>query len=268
MTTNNIRRYLSLTNVLIVICVLLFGALVGALMKLYHQDGPFAKVIDEVLNAPVIYKVDNQGRTHAHKPAVELDATTAEVVNKRMFDSVCAALDIKSKQIEDLRAIGSITTDIIVPQSELKTGTDSGCHIFYSDQWFTLDGRVCSVKDSVRYAYIDSFYITRYWARDKFLGMGIGKKHSYLDAYSLNRKTVVKGLTGVDITDNLFDRLRLSGYAGYRSMYQLQSFNAGLEVEVFLNRRTSLELNGEYYLHSGQLRPLISGKAKFSLLKF
>ena len=95
----------------------------------------------------------------------------------------------------------------------------------------------------------------------------MGAKRYYLDAYSLNPNTVIKGMTGIDITDDSYDRFELNAKAGYRSIQQLQGINAGLEAELHISKRFSIDVEGEYMLSEGKFRPAIHGAAKYSIIK-
>lgn len=153
---------------------------------------------------------DAYGREHAVRIQSQAAIETVGFVYRDEIDSLKAALDIKEKQLQSFALVGLQNQGDIRPVLERLPGDTCNYRLSYRDEWMELSG-VTAPTPAIHYRMTDSLIVTTYWKR-KWL---LGRKQTYIDAYSLNPHVTVKGLTGVRILSERPKRWSLGPYVGY-----------------------------------------------------
>lgn len=166
---------------------------------------------EKIKNDSTRHYIDENGRLHGEKKALQGTIQEMKAVYPELIDSLKLALEIKEGQLKSVIALGvnnSNTVKLIVDT----VWVDSSKYFTYKDPWIDLKGRFGKVNE-LTYTTFDSLHITAYTRKSGFLGLG--KKQTFIDAYSLNPHSSIGQLNGVLITEERPKRIGIGAYVGY-----------------------------------------------------
>lgn len=156
---------------------------------------------DSVSNSKIAYYKDQFGKEHAR---VE-NLAVHDIALQAYTDSIAKRLKIKSDQISNTSATGTVTdinvkpnedtifTTLPCPGDSIKVAT--GYHLTYENPWVHITGSVGNGRDSLHFEATDTLKRTDYWKRTWFLG----SKHYYSDITNTNPYVHVNGYKGVTL---------------------------------------------------------------------
>ena len=187
--------------------------------------------------------------------------------SKSLFlDSVANVLKVAKTQIEYYKRIYSTTSDsLLVARKQLNS---SGKPIYtYNDKYVAL--KYTPSVDTISAGTFDFSYnadlqITQYTKRNKFLGLPIGAKKSYIDISSSDQRTKINGLKTLQI-EKQEPFFGLRGQLSVNYNPQTGTYGFGPAVRLDLGR-LSLQGNYMHYPGTGNWRPSIN--ANFDLIRF
>ena len=167
--------------------------------------------IEAIKITPVQHHIDAQGLDHGTKQIAAADAKTINDLYDHLLDSVLKHVKTSQKNLQSVVAISTQTSDTIKPAITF-VHVDTCMHdvadsLNYSDQWINIKASIAT--DSLIYHINDSLIYTAYYKHVKFL-----KDELFLDAYSLNKNTTIKGMTAVDLQQAKPHKLGLDVTAG------------------------------------------------------
>lgn len=202
-------------NLIIYFC---FGILVllgiHAITQMLNPDKPLTNIerIVQIRDDSITYWRDKYLREHAEKRLAEGRIEELQLVYGPLIDSVKSALDIQSSAIKYLTAVGVSTSGTVTTKVDTFY-VDSAQHVkfSYSDRWLSLSGTLSDLIH-LKYTTRDSLVITGYTKNDGFLGLG--KRETFIDAYSLNPNSKITGLTGMMVLKERQKRFGLGPYVG------------------------------------------------------
>lgn len=174
---------------------------------------------------------DSLGRVHAQKRQLEGNINSLRTLYKAQLDSIARTLKIKENDIQGVTMLKTTGSGSLTPKIDTLTVDSSFQYKFsYSDKWLTLDG-IISSKPLLRYSYSDSLIITTYSKR-----LGLFRRQTYLDAYSLNPNLHIANVTGIKVTPLPSGRFGFGPYFGYGFNGHELGFTFGLSVHYSLIR--------------------------------
>lgn len=176
---------------------------------------------------------DKAGREHAQTQEEVMDLNTTLLLKGKLFDSVCKALKIKPKEINTITTFTTETNGdvVFVTDTIYIDSTHKTVGIKYSDKWIKIEGNL--ENDKLNYDVFDSLIITQYNKKYGFLNL---RSSQYLDAYSLNPHTHIKGLTGIKIADQKPKKVSLGIGIGYGFNGQKLEPMIGISLQYSLIR--------------------------------
>jgi hypothetical protein len=222
----------SKTNSFILYACLAILVLLGAaaVKSFFVEPAVFTNIerIREIRDDSISYWRDKFGREHAQKEMAQAGLSVIQSVYGPIIDSVLTALNIQGKQLQQLTLVGLQNSNTV----SLKVDTvflDSSQHynFSYQDRWIDLDGRIG--KDSyLNYSTFDSLVITGYIKKYGFLGLG--RRETMVDVYSINPHSKISGLQGISIQKERAKRFGLGPYAGFGWNGRQWSISGGIAL--------------------------------------
>lgn len=129
-----------------------------------------------------------------------------------MVDSVLTTLKIQEKHLHEITGIGLKGNGRLRLKVDTVYVDSSSRYAFkYKDRWIDIAGTIGS-ESYLNYITTDSLIVTGYSKKKGFLGLG--KKEVYIDAYSLNPNSRIKGIQGVRIIKERQKRFGIGPYIG------------------------------------------------------
>ncbi|MFA6057303.1 MAG: DUF6549 family protein [Taibaiella sp.] len=194
---------------------LLFVLAAGAVKSLFTNTPVLTNIerITQIRDDSISYWKDKFGREHAEKQMAVASYQEIKIVYGPLMDSVLSALKIQGKQLEQLTVIGMTSSNRV----NLKVDTvyvDSAAQyrFAYKDRWIDINGMLGN-NSYLEYTSFDSLIISGYTKRRGFLGLG--RKETYIDAYSINPHSKMSGLQGIQISKERPKRFGIGPYVGY-----------------------------------------------------
>lgn len=204
-----------ITVPLYVALILLLILGVAAIKSLFYPPPPLQSIerITQIRDDSVSYWKDQYGREHASKLMAEGKLEVIAAVYGPMMDSVLSSLKIQGKQLEQLTVMGvSSSNRVALKVDTVYVDSAAQYRFAYKDRWIDLAGRIGD-QSYLEYTTFDSLIITGYNKRRGFLGLG--RKETYVDAYSINPHSKVKSMQGIQILKERPKRFGLGPYVGY-----------------------------------------------------
>jgi hypothetical protein len=153
---------------------------------------------------------DSLGRVHAQKKLIEADIASIRTVYRLQIDSITAALEIKSNDLQAAITARTVIQGTIKPVVDtIRTDSSQNYKFHFSDSWLTLDGLISS-EPSISYRFTDSLVFTTYRKRRNLF-----KSDVYVDGYSLNPNARIQNITGLRVTTVRPGRIGIGPYFGY-----------------------------------------------------
>lgn len=196
-------------------CILLLILSIATVKSCLTQTPvfPTLKTITEIKDDSASYWKDAYGREHAQKEVAEAKYETIKAVYGPVIDSVLKGLKIQGKQMESLNIAGiSNSNHVALSVDTIHKDSTTEYRFHYDDKWIKLAG-IIGQNSALDYTTYDSLIITSYYKRSGFLGLG--KKTSYVDAYSLNPHSHITGMQSIRIATEKPKRFGLGPYVGY-----------------------------------------------------
>lgn len=184
------------------------------------------------LQAKVSNWKDKYGTEHAEKLALVGNVKQLKAANIHLIDTVAKLLKVKPKHIRNISA-GSIETsrEVITKIDTLFLTADSTKQAYsftYQDKWLDLKGEIEQEQIRMRYRSFDSVVFTTYEKKRKgFLNF---HRDVYVDGYSTNPHSRVKGITGIKVSEEKRKRFGAGPYIGYGFDGQQMRLTIGVSV--------------------------------------
>jgi len=168
------------------------------------------------------------GREHAEKLLLQGSFPNIDAVKGDLLDSVSKALKTAKKNIESVGAASVVSKNVVTGRIDTIHDTIKYVSVSYSDRWIDLK---CSVTNppTIEYTTFDSLIISAY--RKK---AGWFKKEAYIDAYSINPHSSIKGVTGIKVYEEKSKRFGIGPYLGYGFNGQQWQPNIGISIQYSL----------------------------------
>lgn len=195
------------------IILLLLG--VAAVKSLFNKPVILHNVerIVQIKDDSIDYWRDRYGTEHAQKLMANAELAVLHTAYGPLLDTVLKTLKINKNQLEQLTAIGLGSSGSVRLRVDTVFVDSSANYRFsYSDRWIDLKGNI-GQSSTLDYTTFDSLIITGYHKRSGFLGLG--KKKTYIDAYSLNSHSRISGMQGVQILKERRKPWSIGPIAGY-----------------------------------------------------
>ena len=200
-----------LTILLIAGWITAIAVYVGYKAKTFHLQ-QVNQVIQTQTDSLSVYKA-KYGTEHAQRLAVEGSYTVLKNYYNDLLDSISRRTVAKQKNIKavataGVEAIGEIAlkVDTVYTRDTLKI-----YNFTYSDRWINLSGNIGN-QNNLTYKTYDSIVLTTYAKPSGFLGLG--KKHTYVDGYSLNPHSRITGLQSLLLTSERDKKFGIGIQAG------------------------------------------------------
>lgn len=167
--------------------------------------------VESIKNDSVIYFRDLFYTEHATRQVVEADLLSIKAHYSATMDSIKKRTGIKDKDIEAITAVSTATSGKITPVVDTLRSLDSttGYRLSYHDDWIKLQGEIGKTP-TISYLLKDSLIFTTYQKR-----IGLFRKATYLDGYSLNPAVHISGVTAIQISSEKSKRAGIGPYLGY-----------------------------------------------------
>jgi len=193
-----------------------------------------------------VYK-DDSGITHARLKEIDFDRNNQKVLYERQVDSLATALKIKSKSINAVTNVTTVTIGngtVHVDQNYDST-KDSNSNKFIvdttnifriNDGFLNLKGRIKRKMLDYNYSYKEDLTIVQYSRNSGFLGL---KKENYIDISSSNKNTEITNATNYVIKDKYVNFISL-GVGAQMSYYNgnwIVTPGIGLYLDLFTIKR-------------------------------
>jgi hypothetical protein len=198
-------------NKAIIICCGIVALFAIVLFKCKQDDANFSsatKKISVVKNTPVRHYTDAGGTKHAEKPIAAGTLGEIETSYQHIIDSLSKLLKTKPKFIREIVQVSTVAAADFKPSIDTSPGK-ANIRVSYQDKWFSIDG-VVSNDSSWRYAVKDSLSFITYRKKTGFL-----KKDLFLDAFSMNPNSTIKGLTAIRINEARPKKWAIALFGGY-----------------------------------------------------
>ena len=220
---------------------------------------------------PIAVYKDSAGNAHYIYNSVANVVTKKEAIKQLspFIDSVAAALNVKSKQIETSTTIETQTKADSIPFYKKQVDSLKRLVFFYADKNLKLTVRPGNPTDSLDkgsfdFAYDADLKINQYWKRKKLLGLNIGSKQHFTDISSNDPRTTIGGLKTITVKQNLpAVGFRMGAQVNYN--FSTNTFSPGIGFRFDANR---FSLNGIYYYNTQlkQWRPVAS--IRYDIIQF
>jgi hypothetical protein len=153
---------------------------------------------------------DAAGREHVQRVLAEAGSKAIGTVYRREIDSIKAALNIKEKQLQAFTLAATVNQGYVPLKVDTVYIDSAATYNFaYNDRWLDVSGSV-GKNSFLKYKMTGSLVFTTYWKR-KWL---LGRKTTYIDAYSHNPHVRVTGLDGARISIKEPGRFGVGPYIG------------------------------------------------------
>lgn len=185
-----------------------------AVNKLFNPDKTLTNIerIVQIRDDSISYWKDKYNQEHAEKRIAQGQIEELQLVYGPLIDTVKEMLGIQASAIKNLSAVGITNSGQITARVDTYY-VDSTRHLAfnYNDKWLDIKG---SLSDLARLKYTsrDSLIVTAYTKKKGFLGLG--KRETYIDAYSLNPNSRITGLTGLMVLKERQKRFGLGPFVG------------------------------------------------------
>jgi uncharacterized protein YfbU (UPF0304 family) len=191
----------------------------------------------EVKNDSLHKYKDEAGNNHAQKVLAQADMAVLKTAYFREIDSLTNLLEIKDKQLQAYAGVSTSTEGTVIPRVDTIV-IDTANHIVsypfnYTDKWLSLHGNI-GPKSFINYQLTDSIVITTYDKKTGFLGLG--KRQTYIDAFSLNPNVRVTGLDGFRVPVKQPGRLGIGPFVGYGFNNGRLAPTAGISIQYSIIR--------------------------------
>jgi hypothetical protein len=203
---------------------------IAAVKSLFSKPDVYSNIerIREIRDDSISYWKDAYGREHAQKEVAQSNFETLNTVYKPLMDSVLKSLNIQGKQLDNLSVAGvSSGNHVPLKVDTIYKDSSTQYHFSYKDPWISLSGQIGKLS-SLDYSTFDSLIITSYQKKTGFLGLG--KRVSYIDAYSINPHSHITGLQGIQVATEKPKRFGLGPYVGYGWNGQQWAPNIGIGI--------------------------------------
>jgi hypothetical protein len=217
-----------------------------------------------------IYK-DSAGYSHFVYNPSQITVTKKEAIRQLspFIDSVAAALNVKSKQIESSAIIETVAKADSVPFYKKQVDSLKRLVFFYKDKNLKLTVRTGNPTDTLDTGNFDFSYdadlkINQYWKRKKVLGLNIGSKQHFTDISSNDPRATIGSLKTFTIKQNLPSvGFRMGAQVNYN--FATNTFSPGIGFRFDANR---FSLNGIYYYNTqhNDWRPVLS--LRYDVIQF
>ncbi|MDR6565478.1 DUF6549 family protein [Chitinophaga ginsengisegetis] len=153
---------------------------------------------------------DSLGRIHAQKRLIEADLSSLRTVYRDRIDSITAALQIKSGDLQAALTARTVSQGTVKPIVDtIRQDSVTKYKFHFADTWLTLDGLISS-EPSISYRFTDSLVFTTYKKRRNLLRSDV-----YVDGYSLNPNVRLQNITGIRVGTVPAGRFGIGPYFGY-----------------------------------------------------
>jgi hypothetical protein len=227
--------------------------------------------LNEVKNAPVKHATSDAGNDHGIKEVgigtkAEIDAVWGPEKDSLLkeLNGRDKLLRVKEKELQAWYSIGTSKEGNVIPEvKKVYINHDSNYSFDWHNKFMAIDGIVGPTAKQLHYKWEDSLTTALYWKR-KYL---LGRKYTYMNAFSQDTNTKIRGLTGVQINDLGFDKFKLGGYIGYRTDFLMAGVDVGLSGEFNFTKRFSLEVNYEYLYDGSKMNKQLLFRSKYNFIK-
>lgn len=189
-------------------------------------------LVINALNDTVSKWKDKYGREHSSKLLAEGNLDVLNTMYGHKLDSVSMALKVAKKHIKSLSTIGVFANRLIVTDLDTFYIDSNKYYTFqYKDSWLDMSA---VIKDSVtlKYKSFDSLVITTYSKKQKgFLNF---KRDTYIDGYSLNPYSTIRGIEGIRVYNEKRKRWGVGPYFGYGFDGKTFRAQAGISINYDL----------------------------------
>lgn len=153
---------------------------------------------------------DSLGRIHAQKRLIEADMGSLRAVYRDKIDSISAALQIKTSDLQAALTARTISQGTVKPTVDtIRKDSTTQYKFHFADSWLTLDGLI-SPDPTISYRFTDSLVFTTYKKRRNLLRSDV-----YVDGYSLNPNVRIQNITGIRVGSAPAGRFGIGPYFGY-----------------------------------------------------
>lgn len=216
----------------IIIIFLLVTVTALSLKSCFHQkkENAILKDVVEIKQDSTSYWKDRFNTEHGEKLSADASLSTLRSVYNQLLDSVSNRLDVKDNSIQSVTAASTSGSGKIVPKLDTIHSPDSTLQyrFRYKDRWLDLDG-IVGKDPSISYQFRDSIVFTTYKKK-----VGLLKRQTYIDGYSLNPNVRVTGITGIRVSNIKERRFGLGPYLGYGWNGAKWSPSAGISIHYSL----------------------------------
>lgn len=186
----------------------------AALKSLFEPAQVLTNVerITQIRDDSITYWKDQYNREHAEKLMAQGQYAELRVVYGPFMDSILVSLNIQKDAIKSIAAVGLKNSGELTARIDTQYVDSSAYYSFkYKDRWLDMDGTLSDMA-RIKYTSRDSLIVTGYTKKTGFLGLG--KKETYIDAYSLNPNSKITGLTGMMVLKERQKRFGLGPFVG------------------------------------------------------
>lgn len=219
-------------NSIIIIAGLLLLVINYLGWRLYNsrQTESNGKNIVAIINDSTSYFRDLFYTEHATRQVVEADLLSIKAHYSATMDSIKKRTGIKEKDILAVTAVSTATSGKITPVVDTLRSLDSttGYRLSYQDDWLKLQGEIGKTP-TISYLLKDSLIFTTYQKR-----IGLFRKATYLDGYSLNPAVHISGVTAIQISSEKPKRAGIGPYLGYGWNGSQWEPSAGISIHYSL----------------------------------
>lgn len=193
--------------------LLLLGA--AAVKSFFVKPEVFTNIerIREIRDDSINYWKDVAGREHAQKIMAVAEMNVIKEVYGPFMDSVLHALGNINGQLNQVTVMGVASTGRVQLRVDtIYIDSTQAMNFNYKDRWIDITGTI-GRESYLQYSTFDSLIVSSFTKRRGFLGLG--RKDTYIDAYSLNPHSKISGLQGIQIAKERPRRFGVGPYVGF-----------------------------------------------------
>jgi hypothetical protein len=252
------------------------GLTIGMIMILFlcntptKNDQPSAdeRKVEEISKKPPTTYTDKGGTTHTEKPTAVADLASLKYVYEKQIDSLLELLDTKQRELDYITGLSTETKGTFKPDVDTVYLNDSSAQysVNYSDQWLSISG-VVNEDSTWKYQYNDSLALVSYYKKQKgFLNF---KKDLYLDGFSYNPASTIKGLTSYKVkAPAAKQNFELNAEARNRWIQKQVQPSAAANARIFITKKWSVEGSYGKVLIGDKWITYQEAAIKFNIIKF